>query len=551
MKSRKKQLLANAVVFLLLFFVSIYRQLSLRYLPDDPFRTYILYGSYVILLTAWGVSIWSRVAQRDMIRFLLAEDIIMFIGLTIRFVQDTFLEDNIPALRMTGLFLATMLLPMITLGLFASLCIGEGDGYRVPKKWYLFLLPSIILLPLILTDNYHHFFTFIITEEPQPNLTYHPYIGFYLTFALVLVAASIRVYQIYKRNNLMDSRPFLRRIVPFAEPILLVIFYLPYIINWLRVDAPLAPVEVIEQYAKIYYIEAVTWELFIYLGLVPVNTDYRAVFEQSTLGMQILCEDGERIRSLNAIEISEEALNKLRKEPCIIEQADKELHIHHIDGADVIWNKDVSRLRNTIKELNKSAEELAQEGVLLGEELRAKNDEASLSAKNQIYDSLTREVQAQMDLVKTICNDQPQREDTKSDLWKLVLLGTYIKRRCNLRLIEQENGKITNMDLRISFEDMVSAIQLKGIKAALQWSSEHEYSPGLGIAAFDMLEKLLESTQFTADSLDVCAADRSIIISVYGTDRLPQIDMTAFGDVDVSWKTTDDGLQMIMRKAGD
>ena len=551
MNSRKKQLCCNAVAFLLLFSVSLYRQLSLRFLPSDPFRTYVLYGCYVILLTAWGVSIWSRVAQREMMRFLLAEDLIMFVGLTIRFIQDTFLKDNIPALRMTGLFLSTMLLPMMTLGLYASLCIGEGDGYRMPKKWYLFLLPSIILIPLIMTDNYHHFFTFIIPEEPQPNLTYHPYIGLYLVLVLMLAAASMRVYQIYKRNNLMDSHPILRRIVPFAEAILLFIFFLPYLLNWLQVNAPLAPFEVLEQYAKIYYIEVLTWEFYIYLGLVPVNTEYRAVFELSPLGLQILCDDGEQIKSMNAVDVSDETLDELRSHPGVIEESGKELHIYRIEGADVLWSKDLSRLRDTITELNKSAEELAQEGLLLREELRVKNEEAGLSAKNQIYESLTREVQTQMLLVKGICKKQVRSENREKELRQLVLLGTYIKRRCNLRLLELENGRITDADLRMSFEDMVSAVRLQGIETDFQWNVLKEYSARFGIAAFDMLETLLERMHFTAGSLAILAGSQTMIFTASGTAFSSQSEGPLYEDMSASWEALDDGLRVVMRRAGD
>jgi len=40
MTERQRQVRINIAAFLLLFFVSLYRQVSLRYLPDDPFRTY-------------------------------------------------------------------------------------------------------------------------------------------------------------------------------------------------------------------------------------------------------------------------------------------------------------------------------------------------------------------------------------------------------------------------------------------------------------------------------------------------------------------------------
>ena len=42
MTERQRQVRINIAAFLMLFFVALSRQVSLRYLPDDPFRTYIL-----------------------------------------------------------------------------------------------------------------------------------------------------------------------------------------------------------------------------------------------------------------------------------------------------------------------------------------------------------------------------------------------------------------------------------------------------------------------------------------------------------------------------
>ena len=196
--------------------------------------------------------------------------------------------------------------------------------------------------------------------------------------------------------------------------------------------------------------------------------------------------------------------------------------------------------------MNRSAEELAQEGVLLGEELRARNEEASLTAKNQIYDSLTREVQAQIQLVKRLCQTQAPQEDREAGLRQLILLGTYIKRRCNLRLTEQETGRIENEDLRMSFADMISAIRLLGMEGTLEWSSASNYSPRFGMAAFDALETLLERIHFSARSFSIYATDQAIVFSVAGVP----FDTALLGGLDAAWETTDEGFRLVLKEEG-
>lgn len=105
MTARQRQLRLNILAFLLLFSVSLYRQLSLRYLPDDVFRTYILYACYVLLIGAWIVSINARITQKSMRLFLTLEAVVMLIGLSIRFLQDTFWYDNIPLMRVSGMYI--------------------------------------------------------------------------------------------------------------------------------------------------------------------------------------------------------------------------------------------------------------------------------------------------------------------------------------------------------------------------------------------------------------------------------------------------------------
>lgn len=547
MDSRRKQLWGNLLGFAVLFAVSLYRQLSLRYLPGDGLRTYVLYGCYVLLLTAWGRSVWTRVTQRSMRTFLIWEGVFMFLGLTIRFVQDTYLKENIALLRSTGLLLAATLLPIMILGLYASLCVGRENGWRIPRRWYLLLIPAAVFVPLVMTDGRHHFFTYLVPEEPQPNLTYHPALGFYLVFGLVLGLAVARVFQIFRRNALMKDRPVLRRCIPFLEGGLLLVFYLPYLINWLRVNAPLAPFEIIEQYAKIYYIEILTWEIYIRLGLVPVNTEYREIFEQSTLGLQLLCDGGERIRSRNAGDLPQELLDRLRQEG-VAELGSRELRIRRLRGAEVLWTKDVSQLRETIEGLNRSAEDLAQEGVLLSEELKTKREEARLAAKNEIYDTVTREVQMQLQLIREICKKQAAGGGAEQGLRQLAFLGTYVKRRCNLRLIQREQGRIGKTDLYLSVRELLSAAELLGLRTSLRWEGDAAFSPRFSVAALDLLESLMEQVHFSAETLEVSARPGSLDIALRGSGVTGVGDGIPFDAGELSWTSLEGGVLATMRE---
>lgn len=554
MTERQRQVRMNIAAFLLLFFVSLYRQVSLRYLPDDPFRTYILYACYLFLIGGWAISICVRVNQKSMRTFLMLEAAVMLAGLTVRFLQDTFWIENILLVRVSGLSLEATILLGLVLSIYASLEIGQWDNFRVRKSWYLLMIPVIWMAYLCLTDESRHFMFYTVPEEVQPNLNFHPYIGTFVLLGFGIVLMIVRVLLIYKRNQLADRGKILKWLIPLFEPIMVVVFSFEFFVVSLQLLPSLANFEVIELFAKIYYIEVLTWEFYIYMGLVPVNTEYREIFEHATVGMQIIGDDRYRFSSKAATEISQEQLAELKEKGRIEVEPGKELHMHKFADGLFLWNKEVSLLQNTIDELNQSAETLAQEGALLDEEIKTKNQEASLTAKNQIYDELTREVQGQLRLMKEITKKRDLADSRNAYLRELVLLGTYVKRRCNLRLIQKETSEIHEDDLRFSLEDMKSAMSLLGIQAELDWNPSKQFSAGFSIYIFDVLEYLLEYERFALKEITITAKRGKVqFLVISGAKKLPigSIPVVAAEEYTTAYQDIPGGYLVVLSEGGE
>ena len=553
MTERQKQIRINIASFLLLFFVSLYRQISLKYLPDDPFRTYLLYGCYVFLIAVWAVSIHSRVTQKGMRIFLMLESAVVFVGLTIRFLQDTYWQENILLMRVSGLYIAATLLPIALLGFYATFGIGQADRYRMPKKWYGLLIPVAVMVFLIVSDEGHHFMFYLAPGEEQPNLNFHPNIGTFLMAGLAIALVIVRVLLLYRRNRFTNQGKPLKWLIALVEPLLILVFTFDYFAFSLGIIPALEGKEVIELYARMYYIEALTWEFYIYMGLVPVNTQYREIFAHATVGMQILGNDGENLSSKAAAVVSTEQIETLKEKPYLVTEPGKVLHAHKFSDGMLLWNQDVSGLQHTIDELNQSAETLAQEGALLDEEIKTKNQEASLLSQNQIYDELTKEVQGQLRLMKEITKKGHLPEQGEQHLRELVLLGTYVKRRCNLRLIQKENGGIHGDDLKLSLEDMQSAMALMGVHTALDWSSAASFSPDFSIYLFDVLEQLLEYERFAVEELTIDANHGQVRFSVMGGGKEPPIGSLPVAAVEgyaIDYQRIPGGYRIVLSEGG-
>lgn len=511
MDERKKSIVRLFAAAALLFAVSAYRQLSMRYLPEDSLRPYLVWAVYMLLLFGWQYTITTKITQKSMRIHLTAQNIVSILYLTVRFVQDAFLYANIPWMRFTGYFIniAAVFIPLF--GLYGAFYLGRPEDYRISKKWYLLLIPACFLSVMALTNDLHHFLYYIVPEEPQPNLYFHPYIGTYIIYLWGMWMIGYQVHVIYQRNGTTKSDPLYRKLVPFYEPILLFLFSIPY-----AAAAYVVRFELMEYSAGLIFILVLCWELYILVGLIPVNTQYEEVFRRSTVAMQILSSDGERIAvSENAADITPAMLEALKQNQHFSVAEDVILHLHQIPGGCMVWQTDLSQINHAFRELQRLNAELEEEQDLLAQEIHIQSDEASVQARNDIYDSLSTEVAGQLVLLTTLLS----KESLTMDDWnRICLIGTYIKRFCNLQLTYQEQQTIPMGDLVISLQDVAKCMKNLGIRTSLNFCPTSSLEPELILLIMKTLEEILGEADFCLTSVAIRISD-TVCFEIAGTDH--------------------------------
>lgn len=511
MDERKKSVIRLFAAAALLLAVSAYRQLSMQHWPEDSLRPYLVWAVYMLLLFGWQYTISTKITQKTMRTHLTAQNIISILYLTVRFVQDAFLYVNIPWMRFTGYFIniAAVFIPLF--GLYGAFYLGRPEDYRISKKWYLLLIPACFLSVMALTNEWHHFLYYIVPEEPQPNLYFHPYIGTYIIYLWGLWMIAHQVHVIYQRNGTTKSDPLYRKLIPFYEPILLFLFSIPY-----AATAYVVRFELVEYSAGLIFILMLCWELYILVGLIPVNTQYEDVFRRSTVAMQILSSDGERIAvSENAAEITPAMLEALKQNQHFSVTEDVIMHLHQIPGGCMIWQTDLSQINHAFRELQRLNAELEEEQDLLAQEIRIQSDEASVQARNDIYDSLSTEVAGQLASLTTLLS----KESLSTDDWnRICLIGTYIKRFCNLQLTYQEQKTIPMGDLAISLQDVAKCMKKLGIRTSLDFCPTSNLEPELILFIMKALEEILEEADFCLTSMEIRISD-TVCFEITGTDH--------------------------------
>ena len=552
MSIRMKQIRMIISALLLLIIVSAYRIWSLNYYPQDPFRTYILYACYVFLFLLWGVSIYNRVTQKFMRIWLYLEGGVMLLGLTLRFLQDTFWFRNILLMRISGLCIAATILPFLLLGMYASLGIGQNDQYFMDYKWFSFLIPVLVSTYMILTDERNHFVFFIDPAEQQPNLSFHPGIGFFVLFAIGYVMMILRVLIIYSRNRNIHGKGIMRIVIPFFEPIVMLLFTLDYFLFSLGIVPWLEGKEILELYAKIYLVEVLTWEFYIFMGLVPVNMEYRSILENATVGMQIL-SGSEKILSKSAVPVSAQTIKELEKSDFVTLGDGKELHMQTLSDGTFLWYTDTSRLRKTIEDLENSVEQLSQQSTILEEELRARNNMAKTQAQNRIYDELTSEVSVQLQKMKELIHRQDSGYGDVETMRKLCLLGTYVKRCCNLKLIQLGMGTIDPVDMRISLEDMIRAANNMNILASINWNPSDLLPSDFYLFVLDTLERVLEYEDFELGEIRIETIPNGASLEIHRCEEKNSkpVYQDADGQYPQVMEELPDGYRIMLKAGGD
>lgn len=550
--ANKKEAKYIAAAFLLLCIVSAYRQISIHFFLNDPARPVIVYLVYLLLLTGWYASIRNRVVQSNMRTFLLAEQAIMLMGITTRFVQDAFLYRNTYLMRMSGYWVVIPMILFPLLGLYAAFGLAKSEEHRINTNWYSLLIPAGFLILLILTNESHHIVFRLLEEETQVNLSFHPNVGLFMIIAWACALVVIRIFLIRHRGRKLDGDRRWRT-APLVFAVAMLVFSFLYLSFSFAVS-----VELIEYSVLIFFLEIMVWESCIWVGMVPVNTHYEEVFDRSSVAMQIVDENGNfHLKSACAPEISPEVFALLKQQNALRSPQGQALHLHAIKGGYVIWQSDISQTLALISELESSAEKLEQEAELLRQELKVRSDEASVKEQNRIYNQLTSEIGEQIILLRKLLAKRERITDKAFLFNQICLIATYIKRRCNLRLIEQSDGGIPNGELQLCYNELLGCLRQMGVDTEMQWQTAEALTPEFAIFTVDLFELLLEYEQFALRSIKVTLETNGVFVvricsngAALAQSPPKEIRRINKDNYDVKWQATQNGYQIAACNAG-
>ena len=265
-KATKKSIL-YALGVLALIALAMWLRYASRHIFHSPAVSHLRSGIYVFLFSAWCYSIWMRIVQTQVRRYLLAISVLMVLWILLRSIK--FSIDNMDAERWLWYFyyLPMLLIPMLSV--FVSWSLGKGEDFQLPRWTKLLYFPTLLLLLLVLTNDLHQqVFSFPSGVLSDQEYRYEG--GYFFVLGWVALCAGFALLSMVKNCRIPRSRRI--RWLPLVPLALSLVYACMYPFSFTATPAVVA---------STIFNNTSYWAVMANSGGVSSSPKYKAVMPQS------------------------------------------------------------------------------------------------------------------------------------------------------------------------------------------------------------------------------------------------------------------------------
>ena len=210
----------------------------------------------------------------------------------------------------------------------------------------------------------------------------------------------------------------------------------------------------------------------ILCGLIQTNNRYFELFQTSGgLDAEITDHSFQRYyHSGDFPELSPELRRIIIDRSSVQEQG---IRINHIPirGGHLFWSEDISVLLDQYQDIREQQEELTARNRLLQKAYQKEAERRKTEEQNRLLNMIQNQTAGQLELLSQFMDELERtesREQYDRILGKIVVVGTYLKRKKNLVLTQyaSDGNLLTMEDLRQSLAESCDSLKLCKIRAA-------------------------------------------------------------------------------------
>ena len=446
--------------------------------------------TYLGIYCAWVIYLNKHVVQKKVRQYLTAIGCLMVCWFFLRTVKYHILLDPLGGHICWYLYYIPMIL-IPTFGLSATLLMDGAE--KKTTKWItgILLFFSVVLIVCVLTNDLHQQVFRFEGPVPYSDKNYSYGILFMLIQFWIIACLVIMEILLVKKSRIPDRKRFWLPVIPG----LLLLSW--NIANLLRL--PFIKTFAGDMTAICCLLMAAIFQGCILCGLIQTNSRYFELF-QATGGLDAEITDNSFRRYYFSGEFPE--LSKDLRDSIIAKSSVQErgIRINHlpVKGGHLFWSEDISVLLDQYQDIQEQQEELTARNQLLRKNYKKEADRRKLEEQNRLLNIIQSQTSRQYELLSHYMEKLEQtesREEYELILSKIVVVGTYLKRRKNLMLTRYSSREdsLTMADLKQSLAESCENLKLCEIKAAyFVQDKEKQLRADDVLKCYDFFEWLVE-----------------------------------------------------------
>ena len=452
---------------------------------------------YIGLLAAWGISVQTRIIQTQVRRYLLVIAGLMLLWLTLRTVKYNTYHMTAERFLWYGYYLPMLFIPV--LAVLVALSLGKPENYRLPKWTHFLYLPSALLFLLVLTNDLHQLVFFFPTGVLSTR-EYDYGIGYYVVLAWMVLCAAAALVIILAKCRIPQSRRYLwLPVVPFALALGYCAAYIKGV-YWVWLLAG-------DLTVSMCLIITAIFESCIQCSLIQSNTHYAELFHASTIGALITDRDfSVACAAENARSVDSQTLMAAAESPVVTADGIR-ISEAPIRWGHVFWEDDISPMLAVLKELDATREELQSYGSILQAENAQKARRKKLEEQERLYRAMQEKAAAPAVRLSNLAKALQGVQDADAArflLWKMTVIGAYLKRRSNLFFLADRDGMVPVSEVALCLNESMDNLRLHVRRCASRLDFEGELRLETAAALYDFFEAAIE---LAMDDLSGAAAN--------------------------------------------
>lgn len=446
--------------------------------------------TYLGIYCAWVIYLNKHVVQKKVRQYLTAIGCLMVCWFFLRTVKYHILLDPLGGHICWYLYYIPMIL-IPTFGLSATLLMDGAE--KKTTKWItgILLFFSVVLIVCVLTNDLHQQVFRFEGPVPYSDKNYSYGILFMLIQFWIIACLVIMEILLVKKSRIPDRKRFWLPVIPG----LLLLSW--NIANLLRL--PFIKTFAGDMTAICCLLMAAIFQGCILCGLIQTNSRYFELF-QATGGLDAEITDNSFRRYYFSGEFPE--LSKDLRDSIIAKSSVQErgIRINHlpVKGGHLFWSEDISVLLDQYQDIQEQQEELTARNQLLRKTYKKEAERRKLEEQNRLLNIIQSQTSRQYELLSHYMEKLEQtesREEYELILSKIVVVGTYLKRRKNLMLTRYSSREdsLTMADLKQSLAESCENLKLCEIKAAyFVQDKEKQLRADDVLKCYDFFEWLVE-----------------------------------------------------------